>query len=120
MKKRYFLFSIIFSLLISDSCDKEPDYACGIKHPEENLPWLKSRLTNRCQEIFCFAFNGKEYIADCDCSNVPDGMCQFFDCLGNKTCDYGGANPGGESCSMPAGFTFEFYEENKKLIYQHD
>jgi hypothetical protein len=120
MKKACFLLLIISTFLISDSCDKEPDYVCGVRHPEENLPWLKSRLTNRCQEIYWFAFEGIEYIVDCNCPDMPDGMCQFFDCLGNKTCDYGGANPGGGTCSMPVGFTFEFYESNKKLIYQHD
>ena len=118
MKKRCFLLLIITMFLISDSCNKESDYACGVKQPEENLPWLKNILQHRlCTEIYLLTFEGKEYIIVSDCP-IPDGMAVFYDCQGNKTCEFGGANPGGGMCTMPVTFTFEFYLQNKKLIYK--
>jgi hypothetical protein len=117
MKK---LILLIITVLFSfqDSCKKEPICYCGIEQPEENLSWLKNHLAYRfCTEVYSLFFNGIEYIIISDCPG-PDAMSVFFDCQGNKTCEYGGANAGGGSCNMPVGFTFEFYEENKKLIYK--
>jgi hypothetical protein len=118
MKIRFFPFIIFTMFLISDSCIKESDNACGVKHPVENLRWLKDLLQHRlCTEIYLLTFEGMEYIIVSDCPG-PDAMAVFYDCQGNKTCEYGGANPGGGMCIMPITFTFEFYLHNKKLIYK--
>ncbi len=110
---------ILFLFIIQDSCKKESICACGVERPEVNLPWLKNKLDARfCTEVYSLFYEGTEYIVVCDCPSVADGMCEFFDCQGNKTCDYGGANPGGNTCNMPTGFTYEFYEQNKKLLFK--
>jgi len=118
MKKICFLLLIITAFLISDSCKKESDFACGVKHPEENLTWLKNRLDTRfCTEVYLLVFEGTQYIVVSDCPG-PDDMAVFYDCQGNKTCEYGGANAGGGTCTMPVTFTFDFYFQNRKLIYK--
>jgi hypothetical protein len=115
-KKVLFLFLMVLFISI-DSCKKDPVCACGVEHPEENLPWLKIKLDNSiCTDVYSLFYEGTEYISVGDCIS-PDYMIQLYDCQGNKTCEFGGANPGGETCFMPFGFTYEFYEENKILIY---
>ncbi len=110
------LVFLITIFLTGGSCRKEP-CVCDIKNPEVNLPWLKIRLDLYfCVEVYSLVFEGEDYIVVCDCPG-PDAMDVFYDCQGNKVCEYGGSNPGGETCTMPVGFTFEFYLKQKKLIY---
>jgi hypothetical protein len=115
--KIVFLFLLFFFLAVG-SCKKKPICACETEHPEENLAWLKNSVDRLfCAEVYSLIFDGKEYIVISDCPG-PDEMAVFFDCQGNKTCEYGGINAGGGSCFMPVGFTFEFYEAHKELIFK--
>jgi hypothetical protein len=112
----FFLSIILFLVINPGSCKKEPICACGVEHPEENLLWLKNILDNSfCTEIYTLFYERIEYLVVCDCPEVVDGMIIFYDCQGNKTCEWGG---GGGFCNMPIGFTYEFYEQNKKLIFK--
>jgi len=116
MKKLILLF-ILIVFVVHDSCKKE-DCACGIERPEVNIPWLKNRLDLFfCAEVYTLKFEDKEFIIVSDCPG-PDAMAVFYDCEGNKVCNYGGMNPGGENCFMPINFTFEFYEAHKQLIFK--
>ena len=116
--QKFALFTI-FNLIIIFSCNKKSPVACGIENPQFNIEWLRIKLSNRfCTEVYTLVYKGVEYIIVCDCPTTIDGMIQFFDCQGNKICDWGGANPGGGTCNMPIDFTFDDYELNKKLIYK--
>ena len=114
--KTVLLFLFIFFIGVG-SCKKEP-CACGVDNPEVNISWLKNRVDLFfCLEVYKLIFEDKEYIVVSDCPG-PDAMAVFYDCEGNKICKYGGMNPGGENCFMPIGFTFEFYEAHKELIFK--
>lgn len=116
MKRITIILFILF--LIQGSCQKEPICLCGVENPKTNLQWLKYRLDRTlCVEVYSLIYNGEEYVIISDCPGTIDGMETFFDCDGNKTCEFGGANAGGGICNMPLGFTYEFYLKNRKLIY---
>jgi hypothetical protein len=110
---------LIFFLLSPCSCKKEPPCVCGVELPETNLIWLKNNLSLRfCAEVYSFSYESIEYIIICDCPEASDILEVFFDCQGNKVCELGGANAGGDNCSLPNGFPFEDYKHNRKLIYK--
>lgn len=107
-------------ILFGAGCEKDDETicACGIENPLENNEWLRPMVIQRsCVEVYTIRFEGNEYIVVSDCPEMADGMTIFYDCQGNKVCEWGGISLGG-NCNMPTGFTYEYYEKNKKLIFK--
>lgn len=104
--------------MLPGSCKKDSICACGVENPQTNLIWLKDKLDIRfCSEVYSYFFKNVEYIILEDCPDVIDGQLIFFDCHGTKICESGGAAAGDSTCFLPVGFSFENYEQYKKLIY---
>lgn len=121
ISKILFLCGIILITAIScEEKDNKERYPCGIENPQENIAWLKNIL-DRCfyAEIYTIFYEGKEYICVCDPPDAADGMIIFYDCQGNKICEWGGIFAGSYDCYLPSGLTWEYYEENKQFIYKH-
>ena len=72
-----------------------------------------------CVEVYSMVFEGKEYVIISDCPG-PDEMACFYDCNGNKKCEFGGIMGGYGSCSMPPNFTIEYYFAHRKHIFTQD
>jgi hypothetical protein len=104
---------------VPGSCKKEPICACGVEHPEENLPWLKTILDVTIKaNIYQVLFEGSEYIVVSDLQ-VPDAIQVVYNCLGIKLCENGGINPGGNLCNLKNPEIFwPFFDRNKVLIYE--
>lgn len=120
MKYSIFLYLIllIFITLASDFCRKEPECACGVKHPEENITWLKAILGNAFNvNVYKLLYENVEYIVISEFPG-PDSISVAYDCNGNKICENGGFNPGGNFCSLQNAADFwRVFEKEKTLIY---
>jgi len=107
-------------VLMSDSCKKEPISICGITNPQENLQWLKSDLLNILSaDIYKLNFNGEEFIIISDKDLVYDGVAIVYDCKGQKLCEDGGYNPGGNPCNLsdPKKF-WDAYNGKRILLFK--
>ncbi len=116
----YLLLLSLCIVVLGFGCEKEKETicACGIENPQENIEWLRPMMIQRsCVEVYTISFEGNEYIVVSDCPEMADGMTIFYDCQGNKVCEWGGVDLGG-NCNMPTSFTYGYYEKNKKLIYE--
>lgn len=118
MKNKVLLSIILLLFLIPGSCKKEPICACGVEHPEENLPWLNQNLSTAFfVDVYQFFIADTEYIEIADLPG-PDSMSIIYDCAGNFMCKLGGSNPGDNTCYLNySGDIFLPAYSNKKLIY---
>jgi hypothetical protein len=117
--KRILLLSIILLLtLFPGSCKKEPICACGVEHPEENLPWLKSNLASMFSvDVYQFFIADTEYIEVADLPG-PDSYSIIYDCEGNFVCELGGSLPGDNTCYLTCSAEEYLHAySHKKLIY---
>src|SRR4030043_1938973 len=120
MRNRIFYYYVLLIFLIPGSCKKESICACGVKYPEENLPWLKTILaTTFNANVYQFHFNEIEYIVISDLPG-PDSMSVTYSCNGIKICENGGINPGGNMCTLenPALF-WQTFDKERILIYEY-
>ena len=107
-------------LLTAFSCEKnEKPHACGMEDPLENIEWLKPYIGGSDIEIYIITYEGEDYIAICNPPEMADGMTIIYDCQENKVCEWGGIYPGAFPCSLPSGFTWNYFEENRILIYKN-
>ena len=112
------LLILIFPLiLVPGSCKKDTICACGVEHPEVNLPWLKDLLNNFLwQDIYKFSFDSVEYIVISDIEDASDKIDLVYDCEGILICSHGGI-PGSGGCNLPSSF-WDYYAKNRVLIYK--
>ena len=105
------------------SCDNKEDYdkdcTCGVESPQVNLEWLKTQLEAAlCCEVYSIRYHFKEYIIVSDCPEMRDGMSVMYDCKGTQVCAWGGMYPGSYPCNVPNGFTREYYDKYRKLVFK--
>lgn len=108
----------LFLLIVVLSCDKDEKTicACGVEDPQDNIEWLDYLLQLRfCTEIYSIEYQGLEYIGVYDCPTGADYGCVYYDCAGNKVCEFIGFT-GQWTCDE------DFIEatKNKVLIYKQE
>ncbi len=108
---------LILFFFLQGSCEKEdePITVCGVKNPQENLEWLKTKLSKRfCTEVYKITYKGEEYIGVYDCPTGADYGAIVYYCDGAKYCEIIGFT--GES-TCPNNFWKNIKET---LIYKQE
>lgn len=115
IKYLFFLIIILFLVISQGSCRKNPKCACGVEHPEENLPWLKGILNSCfCVDVYQNFFNDTEYISISTCDAASDIIEDVYQCDGTWVCEHGGM---WGFCYLSSAF-WEAYYKDRILIYQ--
>ncbi len=120
IKTYIWCISLILFFSLTQGCSKkEPVCACGVEHPEENLPWLKENLSTMFSvDVFKFFIADTEYIIISDFPG-PDAMERIYDCDGILICEIGGFLPGDNMCNLTCSEDlFMISYAKKKLIYE--
>jgi hypothetical protein len=113
----FFLLVLLFGLAILETgCEKDSaPCACGIDDPLNNLEWMKPYIGASNIEIYLVDYADSSYIAISPLE-MTDGQIVIYDCRGNNRCEWGGTTDG--ICMIPSGFTSDYDEANKQLIYK--